>query len=190
MRKLVILSISLISFFANADEIYSWCVTADAPTTSFFTEVTADQILLNIIHHNGVSYAPFWNNIIVPNDLSILSGKADLVKKLGDQIKVVWPSKSCKWLGEKKFSCVGGAAPIYLGEKTIQPWAYYSTVIKESSFAGDYEWVEMTLSYYTTDSVKNRTDSESGNIVMRYYTNDCEVSSKPISKLNRSVSYF
>ncbi len=186
MKKMICTTLLLlVTQTATAKDFYTWCVTSVAPTTSFITETKGSDVELSLYHHNGVEYAPFWSSIIVPQDLKILEGKADLTRKVGDYIQVKWPKENCSWSGDELISCMGGGQQLTAGT-SIEPWALYSNVIVEKSFAGEYKWVEMTLSYYTKDENGKRS-SETGQIVMKYEANDCIVSPNPIVKVKKSL---
>jgi hypothetical protein len=58
----------------------------------------------------------------------------------------------------------------------IEPWAIYSSVVKDSSFAGDYEYIDMTVSFIIKDETFNYT--------MRYQSDECLLSETPIEKSN------
>ena len=186
MKNILILFLSLmISVNLLAEDLYTLCMTSVAPTTSFVTETEGDQVKLSVYHHNGVEYAPFWNSVVVPQDLKILEGKSELVKKLGAFVQVKWPKDKCVWAGEDQFSCMGGATQTE-GGLSVEPWAFYSNVITEKSFAGEYKWIELTMSYYTKDQNGQR-QSEQGQIVMKYEAADCQLSNHPILKVQKSL---
>ncbi|MBC7743160.1 MAG: hypothetical protein H7061_13250 [Bdellovibrionaceae bacterium] len=154
-----------------ADSIFGSCVT-EYPSTSFLIETTEDKVIATVINHNGQAYAPFWHSLIVTNDFAILRQKSDLVMKLEPTIVTTWNKANCKWYGDKKMACIGNAEKVQSNDITVEPWALYSSVIKDSSFAGDYEYVEMTLSFYVSD--------EQNQLVMKYPTQDCRLSNKKL----------
>lgn len=165
---------TFLGFNAAAADVNAICFTAVGATTTFIIKTENSVVDFQIDNYNGGGYAPFWSSLVVPNDLEMLSKKAEIIKKLDKGFKATWNPEQCKWSGEKKFSCVGGAEKINVNGLEVEPWAIYSSVVKDSSFAGDYEYVDMTISFII--------ENESFNYTMRYQTDVCEVSENKILK--------
>ena len=166
------LSFLLAGFTATAADVNAFCYTAIGGTTTF--EIKSENSVVNfeIFNHNGGGYAPFWSSLVVPNDLQILTKKAEIIKKLDKGFQANWKTDQCKWFGEKKFACVGSTEKVNINGLEIEPWAVYSSLVKDSSFAGDYAYVDMTVSFEIED--------ESFNYTMRYSADECLLSETKI----------
>lgn len=174
MKNYLYIFILLFATAARADNVNALCFTAVGPTTSFIIKSENDVVNFEVTHHNGASYAPFWSSLVVPNDIEMLGKKADIIKKLGNGFKASFNTEKCKWSGEQKFSCVGSDERVNVNGLVVQPWALYSSVVHDSSFAGDYDYVDMTVSFIIDDETHNYT--------MRYQAGECELSQNPIAK--------
>ena len=151
------------------------CVTDPYPSTTFaFVTNKADDgtklVKLSVVHHNGLAYAPFWETAIVPSDLKMLSEKSKVILSLNTQLNTSWPAKSCQWIGEKKLACIGTGEKTMVNNKLIEPWAFYSAVQTDSSFAGDFTYIQMTLIFYI--------DGEKFIYTSKYKPTDCEFNVK------------
>lgn len=172
MKVLLVLSFLFSGLSAIAADVNAFCYTAVGGTTTFVIKSENSVVNFEIFNHNGGGYAPFWSNLVVPNDLGLLTKKAEIIKKLDKGFQATWKTEQCKWVGEKKFACVGSTEKVNVNGLEIEPWAVYSTLIKDSSFAGDYEYVDMTVSF--------EVEGESFNYTMRYPTDECLVSEAKI----------
>ncbi len=177
MKKIFILVLFFIvgqkSFCAP---VFASCTT-EYPSTSFRIETVDNIITVKVINHNGQGYAPFWNSIVVPNDFTILKEKSDLILKLDQITTAHFKSANCKWYGDKKFACIGSDEKIPANGVILAPWALYSNQIKESSFAGDYEYIEMTLSFYV--------DQKQHQLVMRYPKTVCDLADHQLDQATK-----
>lgn len=153
-----------------------FCATSPFPSTTFaFTtekssvEPKSEQkVKLSVVHHNGLQYAAFWDTAVVPEDLKMLTEKSKVILELDSELQTSWAAKDCQSSGDKKYSCVGNGEKIKTKTKTIEPWAFYSAVLKESSFAGDYTYIQTTLLFYI--------DGQKYIFVSKYPESDCEFS--------------
>lgn len=164
----------LIGSFSKAANVNALCYTAVGGTTTFVIKTENDSVNFQVYNHNGGDYAPFWSSLVVPNDLSILSKKAEIIKKLDRGFKASWKPSQCSWTGEKKFSCMGKTESVNVNGLEIEPWAIYSSLTHESSFAGDYDYIDMTVSF--------EINKESYHYTMRYDADECLVSENKIDQ--------
>jgi hypothetical protein len=176
---LLIVMLTSTSVQAAWDHQQGLCVTSPYPSTTFaFVTDKADDgakiVKLSVIHHNGLAYAPFWETAIVPSDLKMLSEKSKVILSLDEQLNTSWPEKSCRWIGAQKLACIGSAEKIVVNKKLIEPWAFYSTVLSESSFAGDFTYIQMTLIFYV--------DGEKFIYTSKYSQADCDFNVKTLFK--------
>lgn len=172
--SLFLLTGLLIQTSAFAADINALCYTAMGGTTTFIIKTENNSVNFEVINHNGGRYAPFWSSLVVPNDLSTLAKKAEIIQKLDRGFSAAWKPEQCKWAGENKFSCMGSTEKVNVNGLEIEPWAIYSSVITDSSFAGEYKYTEMTVSFEVND--------ESFNYTMRYQEDECILSEKKIEK--------
>lgn len=169
---LLVISFLFAGLSATAADVNAFCYTAVGGTTTFVIKSKDSVVNFEIFNHNGGGYAPFWSNLVVPNDLGTLAKKAEIIKKLDKGFKATWKTDQCKWVGEKKFACVGATEKVNVNGLEIEPWAVYSSLLKDSSFAGDYEYVDMTVSFEIAD--------ESYSYTMRYPADECLLSETEI----------
>lgn len=175
MKTLILFFVLLGSFIAQAADVHGICMTSFAPSTTFEMKTEGDKVNFEITNHNGGLYAPFWNSNVVPFDLSALTEKADMILKLDRGFKTVFPVSSCKWSGENKFSCVDFNQKTSVNGISVKPWALYSAVVTDSSFAGDFKYVEMTVSF--------QAEQKEFRYTMRYPIEECLLSEKPLDGL-------
>ena len=166
MKNLIYSFIFLLSAsLGHAADVNAICYTAIGGTTTFVMKTEDSKVNFEVFNQNGGGYAPFWSSIVVPNDLTILSKKAEIIKQLDKGFTATWTPDQCKWTAERKFACIGSTDPINVNGLEIEPWAVYSTVVTDSSFAGDYEYIDMTVSF--------EVNKESLNYTMRYQADEC-----------------
>lgn len=173
-RVFLVLFFQLIVKISWAGDLFVQCSTAVALTTSFSIETIADQVHLTVTHFNGMQYAPFWSNIVVSSDLEKIKNASELLLKLDASAKAFWNKSDCKIVGEKKFVCSGVTEKQTSNGILIEPWAVYSSQLKESSFAGDYNYVLVTYLFYIND--------QSYEYTMKYQNDECEVSNTQLNK--------
>lgn len=165
-----IFTFSVLYILSSIASAKSWthqnglCVTSPFATTSFaFTteelsnersggserkDLKEQRVKVSVVHHNGLEYAPFWDSPVVSADLKMLSEKAKMILQLGSELKTSWSAKDCQWTGVNKVACVGTGDRVKANSKTIEPWAFYTAVIQDSSFAGDFTYIQATLLFY------------------------------------------
>lgn len=177
MKNIFVLFLSL-SLHVQAADIFTHCVTEVGATTSFFTETVGDQIQVTVLHHNGAQYGPFWNTLVVPNDLSTLQKKAESIISFGDQLTFAWKKSDCNWQEDKIFSCMG-KGEVLAGDLKLEPWAFYSNLVTSKSFAGEFKSVELVLSYYKRTQASATEHFET---LMKYDLNECLIEKTPILK--------
>lgn len=150
------------------------CVTRPYPSTTFaFVTDTVNEesvVKVSVVHHNGLSYAPFWETLVVPADLQMLADKSKTILSLADVLNTSWAAKECQWTGDKKVACMGHGEKVKINSKVIEPWAFYSSVITDSSFAGDYTYIHMTMIFYI--------DGEKFIYAFKYKEADCAFDEK------------
>lgn len=92
---------------ADAPKLGFECV-GRLPTTSFFLREEGEDMVLRVLHHNGVGYMPIHEGVVVPNDLGFLAAKAKLLTRIGSDTEFRFPKKKCKTYGSGLISCGGG----------------------------------------------------------------------------------
>ena len=182
VKFILVISFLVAALNATAADVNAFCYTAVGGTTTFVIKSENSVVNFEIFNHNGGGYAPFWSSLVVPNDLGVLSKKAEIIKKLDKGFAAAWKIDQCKWVGEKKFACVGSTDKVNVNGLEIEPWAVYSTLVTDSSFAGDYEYVDMTVSFEIAD--------ESFSYTMRYPADECLVSEAKIQAKRRADSHL
>lgn len=174
MIKFVIVFALITASTTWADDLFVNCSTAMGPTTAFNLETKDDQVHLIVTHFNGMQFAPFWNNLVVPNDLDKLKNDSDLLVNLDPMLKAYWKKSDCKLIARKKFVCSGVTSKQVSNGIEVEPWAVYSSELKDSSFAGDFDYVLVSYSFYIKG---NRHE-----FTMKYQDSECEVSNTKLNK--------
>lgn len=152
----------IISNTALSAPINMACVT-EFPTTSFIAETEGEDLVVKVIHHNGVGYMPLHGGVITPNDLAVLSTKAENLKRLGDFYTLRWKSNKCTLIGTF-LSCYGGE-DIQINDAKVSPWALYTSAQRSESNLGVFENMEVGLML----DIDGKTESFS----MKYEKSEC-----------------
>jgi hypothetical protein len=123
------------------------CVTG-MPTTSFFVQNKADKVHFTIVNHNGNKYAPFWDRIVVPQDLPILSKYAETISKLGTVFELDFDKKGCNFGDHQNFECHGTGHNITSNGLTVEPWAIYTTDVTSKTLDQTFQHKNVTFMFY------------------------------------------
>lgn len=154
------------------------CVT-EFPTTSFLTQEQGEEVVVDIIHHNGVQYTPFRDSLITPSDIALLSKQADLFLQLAPTMTFRWPKKSCEITSGMFFQCFGKAAPVIVNGLTVLP-RYISMSEATHKLVGGYSfWVK-------TVSVNITVNNEDYTITNNFFDGDCRPSDRIPTQIRRS----
>lgn len=148
-------------------DILLTCVT-EWPTTSFVVSTEGEEVVARVIHHNGSGYAPAFSGTFTPNDLKLLSERAELVRKMKSDMTFRWPKSKCKKLGTPLvFQCFG-TDDVQEGEggAKIAPFALYSTAKSEDGIAGHFDWISVALTF-------DVDGAHGASIEMTYPSNGC-----------------
>lgn len=140
------------------------CIT-EYPTTSFVALTENDTINFRLIHHNGTKYMPVWNNVITPNDISIISEAANLLGDLGPELNFTMPEKSCEVMDGMLINCFGSSPVVEMNGHKVSLWAVHTKEVTESSFAGTYD--------YVVTSMALDIDGKTLHVPMKYGNNEC-----------------
>ncbi len=81
------------------------CVT-NVPTTSVWVTKKSDtDVIIDIIHHNGLKFAPIHSGVITLNDLDYIKEKGEAFAKMGGAFRLKFDLEKCKKHQENNFSC-------------------------------------------------------------------------------------
>ena len=141
MKKIALILALFIQ--SNAFAIDFGCVT-EYPTTTFIAQTVDDYVQLQLIHHNGVKYAPVWQSLITMNDISTITEHANRLADLGDHLKFSMPAEKCQMNGVQ-LNCFGFQPTVIINGHEVSLWAAYTSEQTDSSHAGDYSYVTTTL---------------------------------------------
>ena len=171
---LIVLSIP----FAKAEPIFATCIT-EFPTTSYMIKTEKDQVIVRIVMHGGPQFGPFWQGIVVPNDLKILTEYATEFVKLNDVNDITWKTNQCTW-SDDNFYCSGQTEKVKSGSQIIDPWAVYSSRLYEKNFSGKYEYIQLNFMF--------SMNGINYNIPMKYSSSECWIDKKPLLKIKKAAS--
>jgi hypothetical protein len=139
------------------------CV-SEFPSTTFIIAGQGEWVDVQVIHHNGSKYVPFWDSLVVPNDIPSLKERADVIQKMGDGFQFRWKASQCKVANEMFFECIGGAEEFEVGGLKVQPWGLYVTEVTERTpkmvFSHRSVRLLMTISGKTYQVLMNYQDGE------------------------------
>lgn len=161
MIKTLIALLSLISL--NSYAIEYGCIT-EHPTTTFIAQTEDDYVQFQLIHHNGVEYAPVWSSLITLNDIPTIQKRAELLAELGDYLKFAMPAKNCQ-LNGMQLNCFGTQAPIEMNGHKVSLWSVYTSETHESSHAGEFDYIITTMAL--------DIDGETAFVPMKYANYEC-----------------
>ncbi len=170
----------LTSTLAARAQDFTWgqhsgvCMTAVMPSTTFSFDTGGlspeeQKVSVVVQHHNGLQFAPFWDALVVPQDLDLLKKKSDVITQLKPEMSVSWKASKCQWFGDGKVYCVGSTDAQVINGKKVVPFAFHSSKVFDSSFAGDYTYYVLTLVFYI--------DDEKYAYSMKYQDNECDFQS-------------
>lgn len=144
---------------------FDFICSTEFPTTSFWFAEDGDHFNVRVIHHNGTQYAPFFQRLIVPNDMAGLLQKSEVAKNTGSDIMLRWDKKNCKRLNNEIFSCVGGGESLTSVKKEIKPWHISRSEVVTKTANGEFKKYTVTLSY--------EIQGESYDYLMDYAPHEC-----------------
>ncbi len=182
MKKLFALLSMVASTSLMAAPVNMACVT-EHPTTSFVALTENGNINVRLIHHNGVKYMPVWSSIITPNDLSVITEKANILTELGNVMNFTIPSSACEVDG-MMINCFGQSEVQEINGHKVNLWAVYTKIENERSFAGEYNsiWSNLAID----------VDGKTYWLPMKYYDYECfqELNAKSVKTKAASKNLF
>ena len=108
---------------------------------------------------------PIWNNVITPNDLSVIAETGKLLSDLGPDISFSMPVESCEVQDGFLINCFGSSPTTEMGGHQVRMWSAYTKETQDVSFAGVYS--------YVTTNIALDIDGKSYHIPMRYGSDEC-----------------
>lgn len=116
------------------------------PTTTFKAETQGDQVVVEVVHHNGVKYMPVHRGIVVPGDFAYLEAKAKMLTKMGPKTVFRFPRERCKVYGKGQLSCPGSDTQVFDGTKmTASDLSMSTGTDRTMGFSFDRFTVTLTL---------------------------------------------
>ena len=141
------------------------CVT-EFPTTSIVAEKVADEMVVQVFHHNGMKFMPLHSGIITPNDLPVMEQKAKEFAKIGDHYEFRWDVSKCERMDNEIFSCHGGKDTVINGT-IVNPFSLYTQRVTSVSDAGTFE--KLNVGFLIS------IDKNSQNFSMGYEKYECAI---------------
>ena len=127
-----------------ADVINMSCI-GEIPSTVFLVETKSGRVNLTLSHKFGAAYAPFWSSLVVPNDIPMLSEKAEIVKEIGKELQFSFDVNDCKNFGKGLFQCFGPSEERVYGGHKVSAWGLLNGRVTEESMGQSFIKEEMTL---------------------------------------------
>ncbi|MCO4795540.1 MAG: hypothetical protein KC493_17605 [Bacteriovoracaceae bacterium] len=75
------------------------------PTTSISVETIQKNVILRILHHNGLKFAPIHSGVITLHDIPYLEKKGGLFAQMGEHIVLEFDLNRCKKHQTGNYSC-------------------------------------------------------------------------------------
>lgn len=160
---LLVTFISLASLASSGSLKNFTCVT-EVPTTSFLFNFKNDFYELNIIHHNGIEHAPFFDGIMTVQTLNYLQSRIENMKKLGARIQFKFKKSECSRLDENRITCYKSGASD-LGPLKVKDVYFNVYENSNSSTYGVFDDVRLNFKY--------RQQKRSFDMPMTFPTKDC-----------------
>lgn len=138
------------------------------PTTTFLVAPTGDgkNVTVRVYHHNGTDYMPIHSGVVVPHDFTLLSKRAKELTSLGNDYQFSFPREKCEVIADMVLHCSDFKAEAQtINGRTVRGFSFYSTASREVSFAGTYDYLDLTMFI--------DIDGESYFQPMRYDRPDC-----------------
>jgi hypothetical protein len=169
MKTLVIFIafFSLHTYAAETQEKLGFRCTSKMPTTSFILEEQGAEMVLTMIHHNGVDFMPIHQGIIVPHDLGFLAEKAKILTRLGSRNEFRFPRSRCTSYGAGLLSCSRGERK-NIGGLDVEALNIMTSVNTRKVFDEKIEYYGVNLSLNVAG---NPPVSE---LSMEYATDECK----------------
>ena len=153
--------------FAEEKAKYNFKCVNKSPTTSFLLSTEGNEVVLTTVHHNGPSYMPIHEGIIVPNDIPYLSEVARHLMKMGERNTFRFPIKNCIVTGPGLLSCHGGNRLNFNGTE-IEALRLVTSKGSEHSPYVSYEYNRVTLSVNVTGFAPVQ------DLSILYFENECK----------------
>lgn len=129
------------SAFAEITPFRMICMT-EFPTTSIVAETEGHELIVRVVHHNGMKFMPLHTGIMTPNDLNHFAQKASLFAKLGDHYEFRWGTSKCTRQDQDLFTCDLGKETVINGTK-VYPFSVFTKRVTIESQVGKYENLEI-----------------------------------------------
>jgi hypothetical protein len=95
----------------------------ELPTTSIFVKSFDDRVILRILHHNGLNFAPIHSGVITLNDIPFIEKKGSLFTKMGEHIVLEFELSRCKKHQEGNYSCYN-STPTTINELEVKSFGF------------------------------------------------------------------
>ena len=185
----VLFLFNLACFARGGEAIIGMICVTEFPSTSFLVEQKENQVLLQVIHHNGPRYAPLSSALVTANDLEVLKSQAEFIQSLGNQMDLKWKRSGCNADRSDFFQCVGSAEDSVVNQVPIHPWALTVSDVEEKTLWGNFKKKNIALRFSSgQDSAKKDYQ-----VTMDYGEGDCVKSAQnsewnaKLKKLNLQV---
>ncbi|MDG0815873.1 hypothetical protein [Bdellovibrio svalbardensis] len=165
MKRLAIATILFLASFAQAEEKMDLLCMTEFPSTSFVVRDIEDTTVLEVFHHNGTKYMPIFDGVATPNDVAILSEKAQILSSLGEYMRFEWPRDKCKKQEDLVSQCAGSTEVQEIEGHKVKAWHFDSELVMEKTSVGKFNSYKLTLNL--------DVDGKSLSIPMKYNEREC-----------------
>lgn len=123
----------------------------ELPTTSVSVETFDEKVVLRMLHHNGLQFAPIHSGVITLNDLPFIEKKGGLFMKMGSYITLEFELTRCKKHQEGNYSCYN-SNPILIGDLSVKSFGFQTYKSTSELYGMKFE----TLLFRLNVTVANR----------------------------------
>lgn len=149
---------------AEGPNIELSCVT-EFPTTTFIIGTAQDEVIARMINHNGMKYTPAISGVFTPNDLKILTERAELAQKLNSDMYFRFNRSMCEKGPGYSFYCIGVKEPQTVNGAKVE--TLYISVSKTTTESVGFTSVSHIV------RLSLRIDGKDVPIEMHYHERDC-----------------
>ena len=142
------------------------CITQQYPTTTFLIRVDGEFLRAQVLHHNGMQYAPIINGNYTARDLPILTEKANAIQKVKENMYFSWNLKKCKYFGNSLFQCLGSEGSQDSGGAKVSAYGITTSQVTAQTMGMTFNSFKVNLSM--------TIDGKDVDVSMPYYNiDDC-----------------
>ena len=142
----IFLTLSSLTTWAYPSKIQNLTCITEHPSTSYFFDLDEDEYTLNVIHHNGVNYAPIYDGLVTIATIDYLKTSVENIVSIGDRIDFKFKTSDCLRLEKNRITCYKSGVS-QLGGLKVEDVYFNVYENSDSSTYGVFKDVRISLDY-------------------------------------------